>query len=222
MKNRAILCALAAALAAAGCAANKVQIHEPVTARPEPVVRQPAVTGGIYQAASYRPLFEDRRARFVGDTLLVSISERLSASSTTSGNVSRAASTAFSVPKVARLPIKTVQDANLQASASTKIEEKDEAVNDNLFSGAIMVTVIEVLPNGHLLVSGDKQIGVNGEVDTLRFSGVVNPITIQSGNVVASNQVADARIEAVSRSTVDAARVAGFLGRFFMSFIPFR
>jgi flagellar L-ring protein FlgH len=82
--------------------------------------------------------------------------------------------------------------------------------------------VIQVLANGNLLVSGEKQVGVNGETDTLRFSGVVNPATIQLGNSVASTQVADARIETVSRSNIDGAKVAGFLARFFMTFIPFR
>ena len=110
----------------------------------------------------------------------------------------------------------------MQASASSKMEDKDQARNDNLFSGTVTATVTAVLPNGNLVVAGEKQIGVNGEVDTLRFSGVVNPLTIQPGNTVSSTQVADARLEAISRSSVDPARVAGFLGRFFLSFMPFR
>lgn len=209
------------ALSVAGCF-NKVQIQEPVTARPDPLPVAQPVNGSIYQASTYRPMFEDRRARFIGDTLMIVISERLSASSSNSGDASRAASTSFSVPIVRRLPGKTLQEAQLQASASTKLEEKDQASNDNLFSGVITVTVTEVLPNGNLLVAGEKQLGVNADVDKLRFSGVVNPVTIQPGNMVQSNQVADARMEAISRSNVDPARVAGFLGRFFLSFIPFR
>ena len=45
--------------------------------------------------------------------------------------------------------------------------------------------MIEVLPNGHLLIAGEKQIGVNSNVDVLRFSGQVDPRAIQPGNTVA-------------------------------------
>lgn len=206
----------------AGCV-NQVRIEEPTSVRPQPEVARPAaVTGGIYQSGAFRPLFEDRRARFQGDTLLITISEKTSASNTTSNNASRTASADVSLPTIRRLPARGLQGMSLEADTQTKFEDKDQAKNDNLFSGTITVTVIDVLPNGNLLVSGEKQVGVNGEVDTLRFSGVVNPRTIQTGNTVPSSQVADARIETVSRSSVDAARVAGFLGRFFLSFIPFR
>ena len=51
-------------------------------------------------------------------------------------------------------------------------------------SGTITATVGNVLPNGHLLVSGEKQIGVNQNIDTLQFSGQVDPQAIAPGNVV--------------------------------------
>ena len=207
-----------------GCA-NQVRIHEPTTIRPPlaPIATPAAATGGIFQAASYRPLFEDRRARYPGDTLLITVSEKTSASNTTSNNASRAASADVAVPGVRSMPGGLFDSSGkLVANAQSKFEDKDSAKNDNLFAGSITVLVIEVLPNGNLVVSGEKQVGVNGEIDTLRFSGVVNPMTIQTGNTVFSAQVADARIETVSRSNIDGARVAGFLGRFFLSFLPFR
>jgi flagellar L-ring protein FlgH len=205
-----------------GCATNKVQIAEPTTLLPQPQAAAPAANGSIFQVASFRPLFEDRRARFPGDTLVIVINEKTSASNATSNSNSRSASADVGVPKIPLLPISLLAKTSVSASASTKAEDKDAAKNDNVFTGSITVTVIQVLANGNLLVSGEKQVGVNGETDTLRFSGVVNPATIQLGNSVASTQVADARIETVSRSNIDGAKVAGFLARFFMTFIPFR
>lgn len=212
---------IAAAALLTGCS-NSVKIAEPTSVRP--AAQQTAVepTGGIFNTASYRPMFEDRRARFVGDTIVIAINERTSASNKTSNNNSRSANTSFGISAFGLTAPSKLAKADVGANASTKAEDKDEAKNDNLFSGTIVATVTEVLPNGNLLVSGEKQIGVNGDVDTLRFSGVVNPATIQYGNVVSSTQVADARIEAISRAAVDGARVAGFLARFFMNFIPFR
>jgi flagellar L-ring protein precursor FlgH len=205
-----------------GCAMNKVQIAEPTTVRPQSQAVAAVANGGIFQTTSYRPLFEDRRARFVGDTLVIVINEKTSASNATSNSNSRSSSADVGVPKIPLLPSSLLAKTSVSASASSKAEDKDAAKNDNVFTGSITVTVTEVLPNGNLLVSGEKQVGVNGETDTLRFSGVINPTTIQPGNTVSSLQVADARIETVSRSNIDGAKVAGFLVRFFMSFNPFR
>ena len=205
-----------------GCTTNKVQIAEPTTIRPQSQMVAPVANGGIYQTASFRPLFEDRRARFVGDTLVIVINEKTSASNQTSNSNSRTASAEVGVPIIPLISSKILDKSSVSANANSKSDDKDAAKNDNLFSGSIAVTVTQVLVNGNLLVSGEKQVGVNGETDTLRFSGVINPSTIQLGNTVSSTQVADVRIETISRSNFDTARAAGFLARFFLSFTPFR
>ena len=220
MKRLFLLLALSGCLG--GCATNKVQIAEPTTLRPQQVAAVPAANGSIFQTASFRPLFEDRRARFPGDTLVIVINEKTSASNATSNSNSRSASTKVGVPAIPLLPASLLAKTSVSAGADSKSEDKDSAKNDNIFTGTIAVTVTQVLANGNLLVSGEKQVGVNGETDSLRFSGVINPATIQPGNTVSSTQVADARIETVSRSNIDGAKVAGFLARFFMSFNPFR
>ena len=91
----------------------------------------------------------------------------------------------------------------------------------NTFSGSITATVLEVLPNGHLVVAGEKQIGVNQNVDVLRFSGTVDPRHIQPGNVVASTQVANARIQSRNRGAQGEVQAIGWLSRFFLSLSPF-
>ena len=120
-----------------------------------------------------------------------------------------------------RLPGKFLQDLELKASTDNKFEGKGETANDNLFTGTITVTVIEVLANGNLLVSGDKQIGINRNMETLRFSGVVNPATILHGNVVSSTQIADARIDYRGSGYINEAQTMGWLQRFFLNVLPF-
>jgi flagellar L-ring protein precursor FlgH len=78
-----------------------------------------------------------------------------------------------------------------------------------------------VLPNGHLLVAGEKQIGVNHNVDVLRFSGQVDPRAIQPGNSVASAQIANVRIEQRGRGAQGDAQEIGWLSRFFLTLAPF-
>ena len=84
----------------------------------------------------------------------------------------------------------------------------------------VTATVIEVLPNGHLVIAGEKQIGVNHNVDVLRFSGQVDPRVIQTGNLVASAQIANVRIEHRGRGAQAEAQGIGWLARFFLSVLP--
>jgi flagellar L-ring protein precursor FlgH len=82
------------------------------------------------------------------------------------------------------------------------------------------VTVIDVLQNGNLMVSGEKQIAFDKGIEYVRFSGIVSPDTIASGNIVSSTQVADARVEYRTNSRIDKAEIMSQLARFFFSFAP--
>jgi len=93
--------------------------------------------------------------------------------------------------------------------------------NGAVSQGSITATVVDVMPNGHLVVTGEKQIGVNQNVDVLRFSGTIDPRSIQAGSVVNSTQVANVRIESRGRGAQQEAQAMPWLGRFFMNVLPF-
>ncbi len=93
--------------------------------------------------------------------------------------------------------------------------------NSNDLSGTISATVTGAPPNGHLLIAGEKQIGVNHNVDVLRFSGQVDPRMIQAGNFVPSAQIAqNVRIEQRGRGAQAEAQGIGWLSRFFLNVLP--
>ena len=123
--------------------------------------------------------------------------------------------------KLEKLPLKTLQGITVEGSGSTSFEGKGDTAADNAFTGTITVTVIEELLNGNLVVSGEKQIGINRNSETIRLSGVVNPTTILAGNTVSSTQIADARIEYRGSGAIDSAQAMGWLARFFLSVLPF-
>ena len=108
----------------------------------------------------------------------------------------------------------------MAASSANTLDGKGESASNNDFTGTITVTVIEVLANGNLLVSGEKQVGINQGSEFIRFSGVVNPTAI-NGNTVSSVQVADARLEYRATGYIDEAQQMGWLSRFFLSVLPF-
>lgn len=224
MIARLLVTAGACAALLAGCSSDpfrKVEIQQPLTARPAAMPALPSANGAIFQTAAYRPLFEDRRARAIGDTLTININEKLQASKQASTTANRTGAVNFEVPTVHGLPIKGLKDAALAADSKSDFAGKGDSSANNVFTGAITVTVIEVLPNGNLIVSGEKQIGINQGSEFIRLSGVVNPTTIVNGNVVSSTQVADARIEYRGTGYIDEAQTMGFLQRVFLSVLPF-
>ena len=220
MKN-ALFLILAVVAISACTTVPPTNVHQPMTARPAPRQEKLSTTGSIYQAGVSRTLFEDRRARYVGDTMTIGIAENTTASTKSNTNASRASSITASVPTVAGLPGKSLQGLDLSASSSNSLAGKGDAAANNVFTGSITVTVIEVLPNGNLLVSGEKQVSIGAGTEYIRLSGIVNPYFINAANTISSAQVADARIEYKEAGVISEAQVMGWLARFFMSVLPF-
>ena len=198
----------------------KVDVAEPTSARPLAVATPGASNGSIFQAGAYRPLFEDHRARLVGDTLTVQIVEKVSASAKSTSSVEKSGSVDASITALPYQGVAALGKLGVGGSSTNKFAGKGGTENSNEFSGTITTTVIEVLPNGHLLIAGEKQIGVNDNADVLRFSGQVDPRSIQPGNSVASAQIANVRVEQRGRGGQADAQKIGWLGRFFLNLLP--
>jgi flagellar L-ring protein precursor FlgH len=183
---------------------------------PAPVINN----GAIFQAAQYRPLFEDHRARLVGDTLTVQIVEKVTASQKSTSKIDKTGEISAGVTALPGINPNSFGRASAAGNSSNAFEGKGSTENSNDFSGTITATVTGVLPNGHLLIAGEKQIGVNHNVDVLRFSGQVDPRAIQPGNTVPSAQIANVRIEHRGRGAQAEAQGIGWLARFFLNVLP--
>ena len=99
--------------------------------------------------------------------------------------------------------------ANMDATASGSdaFTGKGSSQNVSTFNARLAAYVINVLSNGNLVVAGERSISFNGTLHTLRFSGVVNPLDIKAGGIVASGDVVDAKTELVgSGGTADTAQ----------------
>lgn len=218
------LCAVALAVLAAGCSTLNprppVDIAEPTYAKPETIVAPVVNNGAIFQATQYRPLFEDHRARLVGDTITVVIVEKVSASQTSTSKVDKTGKLSAGVTALPFVAPNSFGRASAAGTSNNSFEGKGSTENTNDFSGTITATVTGVLPNGHLLVGGEKQIGVNHNVDVLRFSGQIDPRAIQPGNTVQSAQIANVRIEHRGRGQQADANGIGWLARFFLNVLP--
>lgn len=220
---------LALGLVLAGCA-NLSQIPDVDLAKPPPkpdpalatqAPPPPAINGSLFAASSYRPGFEDHRARLVGDTLTVQISERLTASQQSSSTVNRESELSTGVTALPFLSTSLTGRLGAGATSNNTFTGDGATTSANTFAGNITSVVTEILPNGHLVVIGEKQIGVNQNVDVLQFSGTVDPRTIQPGNTVASTQIANVRVLSRGRGAQNDAQTFGWLSRFFLTLLPF-
>lgn len=220
MSRLLLLCLLSCMALGACSTVPEPIVHQPMSIPPVAAQPQRELNGAIFQSASYRPLFEDQKARLIGDILTVSISEKTSAGKAGATTNTKTGSTSFSAPSVLGLSSAVLSNAAISTNSGNKLDEKGVETSSNNFSGTISVSVIDVLPNGNLVVSGEKKMALDKGAEYVRFSGVINPQNIAAGNVVSSTQVADARFEYRSTTAVDRAEVNSLLNRFFLSFIP--
>ncbi|WP_252346200.1 MULTISPECIES: flagellar basal body L-ring protein FlgH [unclassified Paludibacterium] len=223
--NRLLACLLTALLA--GCTMQEPPLVQgPMTARPQPQPQLQANNGSIFQTSTYRPLLEDSRPSLVGDTLTVNIQEQTSTSATEQVTESRASTLNESVTGGVQLPFLTglgagLAGTNLNTAGGATQTGKGSNALATTFVSSISVTVIEVLANGNLVISGEKQVRINGDIESIRLSGVVNPRDIDATRSVSSLKVADARIEQETKGTNRLYNEPGWMTKIFLSILPF-
>ena len=150
--------ASAGALLLAGCQTTMMPTVAKVDMPETPVVRpyaQPVpvrANGSIYQASQYRPLFEDHRARLVGDTITVQIIERVSASSNSTSTVEKKGELSGSITALPMLSANSFTRAGVGGSSANTFSGKGGTQNSNNFSGTITATINSAnVPNADAL-----------------------------------------------------------------------
>lgn len=220
-------------LGACASADRPTLLQTPTTARPKPIQETsanmgslyPAVSGGILSTVSHRPLFEDRRARNVGDTLTVILNETTSAAKNSSMSAARKGSITSSFAPGTTSTRKgwyqgITDIGNFTGTGEVKNEGAGGSAANNTFAGTITVTVIEILANGNLVVAGEKQVAISNEEEIIRFGGIVNPNSLVA-NRISSQEVADARIEYRGRGATDDTQGVGWFTRILLKMAPF-
>lgn len=220
----ALLAGLVTSLVA-GCATAPEPMRGSETrfapALPPGEVSHAANGGAIYNVASATSLFEDYKARRIGDILTVVLAEQTNAQKSTNSSTSRDANISLLDPIFAGRPITSggTPILNTDIQGSQGFNGEGEAGQSNMLEGSITVTVSSVLPNGNLVVQGEKWIRINRGEEYIRLRGIVRPVDISADNAVLSTQVADAEIAYGGTGEVARSSSQGWLSRFFGSVI---
>lgn len=227
MKHMGHAWILTAAAAAQGCSSLPRPEAESVDYRPAapPEEYVPAAApGGLFRTEAGMDLFMDLRARAVGDILTVLLVERTDASKDASSSAAKTAGIDTGLPIIAGRPVTVngIEVLNNAVESGTGFSGEADATQSNRLDGSITVTVAERLPNGNLLVRGEKWITLNQGEEFIRLSGIVRPVDIGSDNSIPSTKVADAKIAYSGKGDLANANTPGWLSRFFNSpWFPF-
>lgn len=180
--------------------------------------------GAIFRAGQGIKLFEDLRARNIGDILTVSLVEQTNATKSSTVSTSKSTDATIANPTVFGYPVTRDGVPILSGSLDAEQQFSGEggASISNRLEGSVTVTVVERLPNGNLVVQGEKWLTLNQGREFVRLSGVVRPVDIEPDNSVSSEKVANARIEYSGKGVIADANQMSWLARFFNSpWVPF-
>ncbi|MBF0146843.1 MAG: flagellar basal body L-ring protein FlgH [Magnetococcales bacterium] len=197
--------ALVLALPLSGCGMTRASQRpsDPVAIiQPTPPETLAPNKGSIWQTTRRNSLFEDNKARYVGDIVKVRILESASSTNKAKTDVTKDSTTTFGVssPDLDKLlkidankGISLNQIAQATGSGESKADGKSERAAK--LTATISCLVTEVLANGNLRIEGRRDITMDNENQFIIISGIVRPEDIDNKNAINSDMIADARIE---------------------------
>jgi len=219
MDNRLVkLLFLALATAVlAGCASVPDQAPEPL---PLPEIAEPERqnNGAIFQAGGEQRLFEDRRSRRVGDVITVLFEENTDASKSTSSSMNKSSNANLPAPTWAgREATRGGVPLEFDAEADRSFSGDGAADQSNELTGTLTAIVTDTMPNGYLVIEGQKKLTLNQGAEYVTISGIVRPDDVGADNTVSSLRVANAQIAYTGTGALAESNRPGWLTRVFNS-----
>lgn len=173
-----------------------------------------AVNGSLYRPGFSLALFQDKRAFRVGDILTVSLDEKTYSSKKANTQTDKESGLDLGLQSAAN-------DWKINAAGKSKLKRgfngSGSSTQQNQLTGSITVTVAKVLPNGILVIRGEKWLSLNQGDEYLRLKGLIRTDDIDNDNIISSQRIANAKIVYGGQGAVADSNSAGWLSRFFNS-----
>jgi flagellar L-ring protein precursor FlgH len=213
MKHISLL--LLPVLLLAGCASQQPEFDEDY---PRITVQRAVlpsnVNGAIYNRGLDMALFEDIKARRIGDILTVMLIENTSGTKSSDTNLNQSTGISVGAPTIGGT---TYPEVSAGMNSNNTFAGESGSSQSNSLNGSIAVTVIDVLPGGNLLVQGEKWIQINQGKEYIRLHGIIRQRDVAPNNTILSTQVAEARIEYSGTGATENANVLGWVARLIFS-----
>jgi flagellar L-ring protein precursor FlgH len=215
--------------ATAGCASKQVRVSDPTELKAyvdsANRARREAKTeeGSLWLGHAYRSdLFSDPKARYIDDVLTIRVSEstqavsQADAKNTKSTKMTAGLDKLFGAEKkINELPtlVSGKSDSSFQGQGSTSRATTLET--------SLTARVVDVLPNGYLVIEGMREVRVNNENQSIYLTGVVRPEDVAPNNVVLSSSVAQMQVRVQGKGVVSQPIKPGWLYRILNGILPF-
>lgn len=204
------------ALLLGGCASLEEMLPEEDSSAYQPLDLDyslpPTTGGGLFRSGYSGALTQDQRALRIGDILTVVLEEQTQSSKSAGTSFGKSSGVSIGIPTVLGKQYDQLETA---AEAERDFDGSAESSQQNSLRGSIAVTVHRVLPNGSLLVKGEKSLRLNQGEEFIRLTGLVRVDDINRFNQVSSQNVANAKISYAGRGVLNDSNSAGWLTRFF-------
>jgi flagellar L-ring protein precursor FlgH len=163
----------------------------------------------------------DATSSQVGDIVTILVNDTASALASGVSTTSRKTSATSNITSLAGATSAKLASL-LGTSGDLELAGTGQTSRNMTISTTISARVVQVTPNGSLLVEGRKDIGVNSEKQSIILQGLIRPLDLTTGNTIGSNQVADLSIQINGKGVVgDAIRRPNFLYRLLLGLLPF-
>jgi flagellar L-ring protein precursor FlgH len=160
-------------------------------------------------------VYADRVARSVGDVLTIKITEGSKMDNKAKSDLQK--QTALSSDFNGKLGIgqvlPSVPGFTMSAKSDNELKSKADVQDERSFVDQVTVVVVDILPNGNLVVTGTRDRDIAGDIQTIEVSGIVRPSDIAYDNTVKSEQVANFRIMTKNSGLSSSYSQPGWLGR---------
>lgn len=233
---------MVAAVVITGCAApavvdTRVSGHHrsAVSPMPEPVVVTAAVEdhsasqGSLWvDNGSLSQMFINAKARQVGDIVTIKIVENSKATNNATTKTDRTTSTSVGLTEFFGLENKFPSGSNffnpfspVQSDFGNNFDGSGSTARSGALTAYITARIVEIQPNGNLLIEGNREVRVNGENQIITLSGIIRPRDISPANIVQSTYIADARISYSGSGVLNDQQRPGWLARILNKVWPF-
>ncbi|MDH4028229.1 MAG: flagellar basal body L-ring protein FlgH [Nitrospirota bacterium] len=224
-------------MVAAACATPSAQLPAPppkyVYQYDEP--RETETANSLWKDGAN--IFEDRKARRINDILTINIVESISGSGKADTNTKRNSTGDYgldnmlgmkknyetgTIPFIKDVYEKGAQfDPSAKGSAASQFKGDGDTSRESELVATVTARVVEVLPNGYLILAARKELTINNEKQILVLSGTVRPDDISADNTVYSNKLADAKVYYVGDGVIQDKQKPGWLVRALDKVWPF-
>lgn len=191
---------------------------------PEPPRRE---IGSLWQPGA-KHFFKDSRAREVGDIITVVVSENSKAESSGTTDTTRTVTNTSGITNLLNLEglltsrgIAPGADSLLDTESDRAFSGDGSTDREDKFTANIAAVVTQVLPNGYMVIQGQREVILNYEMQQMTIQGIIRPDDVTADNTIPSSKIAEARIAYVGKGTVDEAQTAPPGVRFIDKWLPF-